>query len=75
MVAALGGATGNQMVAIIVRSLALGDLHWTNVRWILFREVIAVALGSLVIGSIAGSTAAYLQGEFTLGYVLAAALL
>lgn len=75
MVAALGGATGNQMVTMIVRGLAIGELHFRQVRWVLFREVIAVFMGAVLIGSIVAAGTYAIQGEILLGLVIAMALL
>ncbi len=75
MVAALGGATGNQMVTMIVRGLAIGELHFRQVRWILFREIIAVAAGALVIGLLVAMGTLFFQKGISLGLVVALALL
>ena len=75
MVAAIGGATGNQMVAMIVRGLALKELHWPQVRSILTREVTAVFFGALVIGSIIGFGAFYIKEEYILGFVVSISLI
>ena len=39
MIAALGGATGNQMVTMIVRGLAVGEIHLRQVRVIFNQRV------------------------------------
>ncbi len=75
MVAPLGGATGNQMVAIIVRGLALGELHWGQVRWVLFREVSAVALGAIVVGAIITTISYYSNIDMHVGIIVAVSLL
>ena len=75
MVAALGGATGNQMVAMIVRGLALGNLHWKEIRWILIRDISAVMLGALVIGVLVGFLSDLVFDNYLLGFVVAVALL
>ncbi|RME92625.1 MAG: magnesium transporter [Candidatus Hydrogenedentota bacterium] len=75
MVAALGGATGNQMVAMIVRGLALGEMHWRHVRYLLFREVLAVTAGAMIIGSIAGVIAWQMNQNPHLGTVLFVAMI
>lgn len=75
MVAALGGATANQMVALIVRGLAMGELHWSSVRWIFFRELASVIFGSLLIGVLAGGFAYQTYHSFALGTIVALALL
>jgi len=75
MVAALGGATGNQMVAMIVRGLAMGELRWHNVRWILLREITAVALGSLIIGSLFMMATVALKVTLMLGVIVCISIL
>lgn len=75
MVAALGGATANQMVALIVRGLAMGELHWSSVRWILIREISSVLVGGILIGILAGGFAFHLYSSFSLSIIIAAALL
>jgi len=75
MVAAIGGATGNQMVAVVVRGLATGRLFWEQVRWVLFRDTISVVLGSLVVGILIGSVSYFIFDQFTLGFVISLALL
>ncbi|MES0490859.1 MAG: magnesium transporter [Leptospirales bacterium] len=75
MVAALGGATGNQMVAMVVRGLALGKLHWVQIRWVLFRDVTAVILGAILVGSLISIVAHLLYNNYLLGMIVAIALL
>lgn len=75
MVAALGGATANQMVALIVRGLAMGELHWSSVRWILIREVSSVLVGGVLIGVLAGGFAFHLHSSLALSMIIAVALL
>ncbi|MDH5717163.1 MAG: magnesium transporter [Spirochaetia bacterium] len=75
IVAALGGATGNQMVAMIVRGLATGDLNWKKAKWVLFREINSVIIGSLIIGSLIGFTAYKIENSYILGVIVASALL
>ncbi len=75
MVAALGGATGNQMVAMVVRGLAVGQMHWKHVRWILFRDISAVVLGAIIVGSGIGLVAETVFHNGMFGLVVALALL
>lgn len=75
MVAALGGATANQMVALIVRGLAMGELHWSSVRWIVFREISSVVVGGILVGILAGGFAFHLYHSFALSVIIASALL
>lgn len=75
MIAALGGATGNQMVAIVVRGMALGEMHLNHVKWLLFRELVAVAGGAVIIGVLIGIAAAYVGDTWLLGAVVSSALI
>ncbi len=52
MVAALGGATGNQMVAMIIRSLSMGELRFKQIKTVIVREVTSVILGASCIAVI-----------------------
>jgi len=75
MVAAIGGSTGNQMVAMVVRGLAIGNLHWRDIRWILIRDITTVILGSLALGSMVSLTCYLLFDNTMLGLVVAIAML
>jgi magnesium transporter len=75
MVAALGGAIGNQMVVVIVRGLASGKLHWEIIKWILVRDIMAVILGSLIIGIAVGAVSFFFFDNIILGAVVSSALL
>ena len=52
MIAALGGATGNQMVTMIVRGLAVGEIHLRQVRSFLTKEFGTVLIGSFMIAAV-----------------------
>ena len=54
MIAALGGATGNQVVTMIVRGLALGEIHLKQAKSFLVRELGTVLVGGLMIGGTMG---------------------
>lgn len=75
MVAALGGATGNQMVAMVVRGLAVGQMHWKHIRWVLFRDTSAVILGALIVGLCIGAVSHLIFQNGIFGLVVALALL
>jgi magnesium transporter len=75
VVAAQGGNTASQNVAMIVRSLALGKVEPKNVWPILFRQItVGLLLGS-VIGVIVGVGVGFWQSNPYLGLVLGLALL
>jgi len=75
VVAAQGGNTASQNVAMIVRSLALGKIEPKKVWPILFRQItVGLLLGS-VIGLIVGVGVGFWQSNPYLGLVLGLALL
>lgn len=70
MVAALGGATGNQMVAMVVRGIATGEILHERLRKIVFKEMLTVTTGSLTVGTIIGSAAYFIAANTALSLVL-----
>lgn len=56
IVASMGGIAGTQTVTLIIRGLALGQVQWSNARWLLFKEIGVGALNgflwALVVGVI-----------------------
>lgn len=54
IVASMGGIAGTQTVTLIVRGLALGQVQWSNARWLLFKEIGVGALNGLLFAMIVG---------------------
>ena len=54
IVAGLGGNAGTQVLALMVRGLALGQVGASNARTLLWKEVRVAALNGLLLGSILG---------------------
>lgn len=54
MVAGLGGNAGTQVLALMVRGLALGQVGASNVRTLLWKEVRVAMLNGLLMGSVLG---------------------
>ena len=75
IVASVGGNTGNQTVALMIRSLAVGSLSLSNVRHLVLKELTISVLNGLVWGSLMGLFAYALYGTPSLGLVMAAAIL
>ncbi len=57
IVAGIAGNTGNQTMALIIRSIALGQVTWSNARRLLGKELAIAGLNGLVWGGIAGLVA------------------
>jgi magnesium transporter len=73
VVSSMGGNTGNQTVALMIRALALGQLTPANTRRVLVKELGVSALNGVVWGGLVGLTAALLYASAPLGLVMAAA--
>src|SRR3546814_5556390 len=54
IVAGMGGNAGTQVLALMVRGLALGQVGASNVRTLLWKELRVSALNGLVLGSVLG---------------------
>jgi len=75
IVAALGGVTGNQTVAIMVREIVLGNLEWKTSKLILLKETV-IGLGSgLAIGLLAGLVSTLFFDHWIYGAIFGAAIL
>jgi magnesium transporter len=75
IVASVGGNTGNQTVALMIRALTLGQLSSANARRVLTKELTVAGLNGLVWGGVMGLAASALYRSVPLGLVLAAAML
>lgn len=74
IVASIGGNTGNQSVALVIRGLALGQLGAHQLRQILQRELSICALNGALWGGVLGFTTLLLYRDIKLALVIAAAL-
>ncbi len=54
MVAGLGGNAGTQVMALVVRGLALGQIAGSNVRTLLWKELRVALLNGLLMGTVLG---------------------
>jgi magnesium transporter len=75
IVASIGGNTGNQTVALVVRGLALSQLNESNRRYLLRKELAIGAMNGLVWGLLMGGVTLLLYGSLPLAGVMAAAML
>ncbi|MBT3918589.1 MAG: magnesium transporter [Nitrosomonadales bacterium] len=74
IIASIGGNSGNQTTAMIVRALAIGQLTQSSIRSLLYKEISVALLNGLIWGSIVGLFAFYLYNNANLGYVMAGAM-
>ncbi len=74
IVASIGGNTGNQAVALVIRGLALNQLGATQIRQILLRELGINAFNGAIWGCALGAVTWLLYADAKLAAVIAAAL-
>jgi magnesium transporter len=74
IVASIGGNTGNQTVALMIRGLALDQIAPGNVRHLFRKEIQVALLNGGVWGSAMGLLALILYRSPLLGFVMAAAV-
>jgi magnesium transporter len=74
-VASVGGNTGNQTIALVVRGLALEQMQSGNTRHLLRKELIVSMLNGVLWGSVMGLAALAIYRSAPLGAVIAAAVL
>ncbi len=75
IVASIGGNTGNQTVALMVRRLALGQVRGDDWRRLVRKEAAISLLNGLVWGGVMGLAALALYRRFDLALVMASAVL
>ena len=54
IVASMGGIAGTQTVTLIIRGLALGQVQWSNARWLLLKEIAVGGLNGLIWAAVVG---------------------
>lgn len=75
IVAGIAGNSANQTTAIIIRSLALGQVTQGNARRLLVKELAISGFNGIVWGGVAGLFAYFLYHSVALGIVMTSAML
>jgi magnesium transporter len=75
IVASIGGNTGNQTVALVIRGLALDQITPANLRYLALKELGVALVNGLLWGSVIGGVAYLLYRNPDLGLVMAGATL
>jgi len=75
IVASMGGIAGTQTVTLLIRGLALGQVQWTNARWLLFKEIAVGGLNGLIWAAIVGLITVVWFGTWQIAAIIAAAML
>lgn len=73
IVASIGGNTGNQTVALLIRGLSLGQIRKENLRFLFLKELSISLINGLIWGSVLGAFAYALYDNVLLGIVLTVA--
>jgi magnesium transporter len=75
VVAGMGGNSGTQTLAVIVRGLSLGEISWESGKSILKKEILVGLNNGLITGVLAGAVAYLWKGNYMLGVVLGGAMI
>ncbi len=75
IVASMGGIAGTQTVTLLIRGLALGQVQWSNARWLLFKEIAVGGLNGLIWAAVVGAVTVVWFGTWQIAGIIAAAML
>lgn len=75
IVASMGGIAGTQTVTLIIRGLALGQVQWSNARWLLFKEIAVGGLNGLLWALVVGLVTVAWFGAWQIAFIIGAAML
>ena len=75
IVAGMGGNAGTQVLTLMIRGLALGQVGTANLRELVWKEIRVAALNGLIMGAIVGIVAFAWFHDWELALVIGAALL
>lgn len=74
IVASVGGNSGNQTAALVIRAIARDEITINNRRFIIRKEILVSAINGLIWGAAMGAFAAALYGNLSLGLVMLTAV-
>jgi magnesium transporter len=74
VVASMGGIAGSQALTVVIRGMALGQIGWSNARWLIYKELMVGILNSLVWAVVVGLVAVAWFGDGRLGVIVGVAL-
>lgn len=75
IVASMGGIAGTQTVTLIIRGLALGQVQWSNARWLLFKEIAVGGLNGFIWALVVGAVTVIWFDTWQIAAIIAAAML
>ncbi len=74
IVASVGGNTGNQTVAVVIRGMALGQIQGQNTRYLIYKELMVSLLNGVMWGGLMGLFAWLIYDRPALGAVMMGAM-
>jgi len=74
VVASMGGIAGTQALTVVIRGMALGQIGWSNLRWLMLKELMVGIMNSLAWALVVGAIAMLWFGDVRLGFIVGAAL-
>lgn len=74
IVASMGGIAGTQTLTVMVRGIALGQIGFSNQRWLLTREFMVGALNGLLWSGVVALAASLWFADWKIGAIIAAAM-
>jgi magnesium transporter len=75
IVASVGGNTGNQTVAVVIRGLALDQIQGHNTRYLIYKELMVSLLNGVMWGGLMGLFAWLIYDKPALGAVMTGAMI
>ncbi|MDP0500254.1 MAG: magnesium transporter [Verrucomicrobiota bacterium JB022] len=75
IVAGIGGNSGQQALAVAIRSMAIGEIHDAEKRVILFKQLSIGLINGLAVGCVAAVIAYFITGEPMLSLVILMAMI
>lgn len=75
IVASMGGIAGSQVLTIIIRGLALGQLERSNVRWFVGKQLAVVGLNAMLLSVVVGFIAYFWFKDVSIGLIIGSALI
>jgi magnesium transporter len=75
IVASMGGIAGTQTVTLIIRGLALGQVQWSNARWLLFKEIAVGGLNGAIWAAVVGAVTVVWFETWRIAAIISAAML
>jgi len=75
IVASMGGIAGNQILALVVRGLALGQVGKRNARFLMTKELAVGALNGVIFAVLVGTVAIAWFGDLKIGALIATAMI